>query len=130
MNSIFIPSNVASSKNSKNIFKNKHTGKMFISSSDLTKEYILRTELHWVLNRPKFLKLISGMDKPLHIEFQFVRASKRRFDFVNLLQLPLDCMVKYEWIDDDDTTNIVPVINPKVLYSKDSPGLFIKHLNK
>lgn len=127
---IFIPCNVISSKNSKNIFRNRKTGSVFISSSSQTKKYISETELDWVTNRNIFLELIADMEKPLKIEFQFIRKDRRKFDFVNMLQLPLDCMVKYEWIPDDDSLNVVPVINPEVLYSKDTPGVFIKPLNK
>jgi len=125
---IFIPCNVISSKNSKNIFRNRKTGSVFISSSSQTKKYISETELDWVTNRNIFLELIADMEKPLKIEFQFIRKDRRKFDFVNMLQLPLDCMVKYEWIPDDDSLNVVPVINPEVLYSKDTPGVFIKPL--
>jgi len=127
---IFIPCNVISSKNSKNIFRNRKTGSVFISSSSQTKKYISETKLDWVTNRNIFLELIADMEKPLKIEFQFIRKDRRKFDFVNMLQLPLDCMVKYEWIPDDDSLNVVPVINPEVLYSKDTPGVFIKPLNK
>ena len=125
---IFIPCNVISSKNSKNIFRNRKTGSVFISSSSQTKKYISETELDWVTNRNIFLELIADMEKPLKIEFQFIRKDRRKFDFVNMLQLPLDCMVKYEWIPDDDSLNVVPVINPEVIYSKDTPGVFIKPL--
>ena len=125
---IFIPCNVISSKNSKNIFRNRKTGSVFISSSSQTKKYVSETKLDWVTNRNIFLELIADMEKPLKIEFQFIRKDRRKFDFVNMLQLPLDCMVKYEWIDDDDSLNVVPVINPEVIYSKDTPGVFIKPL--
>ena len=127
---IFIPCNVISSKNSKNIFRNRKTGSVFISSSSQTKKYVSETKLDWVTNRNIFLELIADMEKPLKIEFQFIRKDRRKFDFVNMLQLPLDCMVKYEWIDDDDSLNVVPVINPEVIYSKDTPGVFIKPLRK
>ncbi len=65
---IFIPCNVISSKNSKNIFRNRKTGSVFISSSSQTKKYISETELDWVTNRNIFLELIADMEKPLKIE--------------------------------------------------------------
>ena len=127
---IFIPSNVISSKNSKSAYYNKAKGYSYVTSSKQSKNYVSDTKLDWVTNRNIFLELIADMEKPLKIEFQFIRKDRRKFDFVNMLQLPLDCMVKYEWIDDDDSLNVVPVINPEVLYSKDTPGVFIKPLNK
>lgn len=127
---IFIPSNVISSKNSKSAYYNKVKGYSYVTSSKQSKNYVSDTKLDWVTNRNIFLELIADMEKPLKIEFQFIRKDRRKFDFVNMLQLPLDCMVKYEWIPDDDSLNIVPVINPEVIYSKDTPGVFIKPLNK
>jgi len=127
---IFIPSNVISSKNSKSAYYNKAKGYSYVTSSKQSKNYVSDTKLDWVTNRNIFLELIADMEKPLKIEFQFIRKDRRKFDFVNMLQLPLDCMVKYEWIPDDDSLNIVPVINPEVIYSKDTPGVFIKPLNK
>jgi len=127
---IFIPSNVISSKNSKSAYYNKAKGYSYVTSSKQSKNYVSDTKLDWVTNRNIFLELIADMEKPLKIEFQFIRKDRRKFDFVNMLQLPLDCMVKYEWIPDDDSLNVVPVINPEVLYSKDTPGVFIKPLNK
>jgi len=127
---IFIPCNVISSKNSKSAYYNKAKGYSYVTSSKQSKNYVSDTKLDWVTNRNIFLELIADMEKPLKIEFQFIRKDRRKFDFVNMLQLPLDCMVKYEWIPDDDSLNVVPVINPEVLYSKDTPGVFIKPLNK
>ena len=125
---IFIPCNVISSKNSKSAYYNKAKGYSYVTSSKQSKNYVSETELDWVTNRNIFLELIADMEKPLKIEFQFIRKDRRKFDFVNMLQLPLDCMVKYEWIPDDDSLNVVPVINPEVIYSKDTPGVFIKPL--
>lgn len=129
-NSIFIPGNVTSSKNSKQIFVNRKTGNRFIKNSEQTDNYITVTQRHYQFYCQQFISMTKNFPKPLHIEFQFVRKDKRKFDFVNMLQLPLDCMVKNNWIADDDFTNIVPVINPEVLYDKEYPGVLIKPIKK
>lgn len=126
--SIFIPGDVMSSKNAKRIIPNRgKTGqRFFILDSIQVVNYKKATRHHWESNRNIFKKMSEYKKLPLKVEFQFVRETKRRFDFVNMLQLPLDCMVAHQWIEDDDYLNIVPVINPEVIFDKRNPGLFIK----
>jgi Holliday junction resolvase RusA-like endonuclease len=100
---IFIPCNVASSKNSK-----QWTGK-FLVSSKTTQAYIKATAHHYMAWRSDFKWLVKGLPKPYKVGFYFIRDSKRKFDFVNVAQLPLDLMVKHGWIDDDNMDEIVPV---------------------
>jgi len=126
MNEIIIYGNVPSSKNSKRIVQVK--GRTLVLMSKFAETYIRETAKQWMLNRPNFIHLIKGKNKPYKIEFQFIRQSKRRFDFVNLCQLPLDLMTKYQWIQDDDYKNVIPVINPEVIFDKENCGLKIKVL--
>jgi len=100
---IYIPANVASSKNSK-----RWTGKMLINSKTVM-EYKRNTQYHWQLFRWRFLKMIENKPKPYRIGFYFIRDSKRAFDFVNVAQLPLDLMQEYGWLENDDASTVVPV---------------------
>lgn len=99
---IYISGNVPSSKNSK-----QWTGKYLIHSKT-TREYIINSKNEWLINKNKFLEMIKGKEKPYLIKFYFVRDSKRKFDYINACQLPCDLMVKYGWIEDDNTTQIIP----------------------
>jgi len=126
MNEIFIYGNVPSSKNSKRIAYIR--GRILVLNSKFAETYIKQTAKQWQLNKPNFNHLIKGKSKPYKIEFQFIRETKRRFDFVNLCQLPLDLMTKYEWIEDDDYTIVIPVINPEVIFDKKNCGIKIKVL--
>lgn len=126
MGVITIYGNVPSSKNSKRIVYVR--GRTLVLNSKFAETYIRETAKQWDANRNNFQKLISNKSKPYKIEFQFIRETKRRFDFVNLCQLPLDLMVKYSWITDDDYTNVIPVINPEVIFDKENCGLKIKVL--
>lgn len=126
MDSIFIYGNVPSSKNSKRIAYVK--GRIFVLNSKFAETYIKKTAIQWTLNRNNFSHLIKNKTKPYKIEFQFIRETKHRFDFVNLCQLPLDLMVKYGYLQDDDYTNVVPVVNPEVIFDKKNSGLKIKVL--
>ena len=45
----------------------------------------------------------------MEIGFYFVRDSRRKFDFVNLVQTIQDIMVRSEWLPDDNMDEMVPV---------------------
>ena len=126
MGEIIIYGNVPSSKNSKRIVHVK--GRTLVLMSKFAENYIKKTAIQWDLNRNNFTNLIKNKTKPYKIEFQFIRETKHRFDFVNLCQLPLDLMTKYNWIDDDDYKNVIPVINPEVIFDKKNAGIKIKVL--
>jgi hypothetical protein len=103
MNKIFIHGNVPSSKNSK-----QWTGKHLIMSKTC-REYIRKHEQEYLLNKDMFRNCLSKQEKPYRIGFYFIRDSRRKFDYINAAQLPLDLMQKYGWIDDDDCHNVIPV---------------------
>lgn len=101
---IFIPGNVPSSKNSK-----QWTGKMLISSKTV-RNYIKEHEKDWALYKNDFQKLVKNKPKPYKVTFYFIRDTKRKFDYINALQLPCDLMVKYGWLLDDNCDEIIPII--------------------
>jgi Holliday junction resolvase RusA-like endonuclease len=59
--------------------------------------------------RLKFQGSCKGKDRPLKIGFYFVRDSRRKFDFVNIVQTVQDLMVRAEWLADDNMDEMVPV---------------------
>ena len=121
--SIFIPSNVPSSKNSR-----RWTGKFFIGSKQ-TLKYYKETQGYWLENKSKFIKLLKGCEKPYKISFKFIRKSKHKFDYLNPAQTVQDQMTKYGWIDDDNSDEMIPVFL-KYEYDKEKPGVFISVVNK
>lgn len=122
VNKIFIAGNVPSLKNSKQIVRTK-TGLPFITSSKLCKKYTTDTKMQFVDNVGKFYNLLVG-PKPLRIKFYFIRKDKRKFDYINVVQILLDLMIKYEYIADDNMDEVIPVFGG---YHVDSsnPGVYI-----
>ena len=118
---IFISGNVPSSKNSK-----QWTGKMLINSKTV-RNYMKNHCDEWWKNAGKFKEMIKGKEKPYRIGFYFIRDSKRKFDYINAAQLPLDLMQDYDWIDDDDVNNVIPVFLGYEV-DKKNPGVRIKIL--
>lgn len=123
---IFISGNVPSSKNSKQFVTFK-TGKKMLINSKTVRNYIKNHCDEWWENTGKFKEMIKEKEKPYKIGFYFIRDSKRKFDYINAAQLPLDLMQDYNWIDDDDVNNVIPVFLGYEV-DKEKPGLRIEIL--
>lgn len=103
----FIPFNTPSSKNSKRVVKRGN--KTMLINSKQVMDYKKATSIFWAKHQKGFLEATQDLEKPLKIGFYFIRDSKRKFDLVNVAQLPLDLMQEYGWIPDDCMNEIVPV---------------------
>lgn len=141
---IFIPGNVPSSKNSR--INTKHgsfasaTVKKYLtslgiqsysSSKKIVKGYVNRPNLIEEL-RKDFLKQIEDKELPLEIGFHFVRHSKRKFDFHNIVQVSLDLMTAHDFIIDDNMDCVIPFAlkmdNKFYSVDKSNPGVWVKIL--
>lgn len=115
---IFIPNDVPSSKNGKT-----WTGKYLVSKPAVAR-YEKEAKAIFKNNAQLFRQVTADIELPLRLHFQFHRKTKRRFDYINIAQLLCDMMVRYDWIDDDDASHLLPVFEP-FTYNKDSPGVTI-----
>ena len=139
---IFIPGNVPSSKNSR--INTKHgsfaskTVKAYLnslgiqsysSSKKLVKGYVNKPNLIENL-REDFLKQIEGKELPLEIGFHFVRDSRRKFDFHNIVQVVLDLLTASDFIIDDNMDCVIPFAlqrdNKFYSVDKENCGVWIK----
>ena len=139
---IFIPGNVPSSKNSR--INTKHgsfaskTVKAYLnslgiqsysSSKKIVKGYVNKPNVIEGL-RESFLKQTEGKELPLEIGFHFVRDSKRKFDFHNIVQVILDLMTASDIIIDDNMNCVIPfalkIGDDFYSVNKDDPGVYIK----
>ena len=109
---IELPIELYSSKNSKRILYNKFTNKRFVGKSKMAMKSQADIMDILPLYRRQFCKMLKGKEKPYHISFKIYRKTKGRFDYVNIIQLLLDCMVKDNWLDDDNANEIIPVFEP------------------
>lgn len=138
---IFIPGEVPSSKNSKEIgFLYLAQGavssmyhlkkgvyrpiRLNLNSSNATKAYIKDHTIDYVANKVRFKNLIKGYNTPYRICFKFTRKTKRTFDYINAAQIVQDMMVKNGWLDDDDCKNVRPYFL-EYEYDKANPGVLI-----
>lgn len=117
----WIPMNTASAKNGKVSFG------AGVADSSLTKRWKHRTKRYFVEQAEDFKKTLGNLPMPYYIEFTFIRESKRRFDYPNVLQGIYDQMVECGWIPDDETRVIKPYFGDPV-YDKLNPGCEIRIL--
>lgn len=112
--------NVPSKKNSKIITKSKR-----VISSKLVQYYerwcspILKQQL------PTWQKMIQNKSLPLKVSFYFYRDSKRKWDFVNIVQVLADLMQKEGYLIDDDTKNFIPLYAGEEIVPKKEAGVII-----
>lgn len=112
--------NVPSKKNSKIITKSKR-----VISSKLVQYYerwatpLLKQQL------PIWQQMIQNKPLPLKVSFYFYRDSKRKWDFVNIIQIIADLMQKEGYLIDDDTKNFIPLYKGEEVTTKKEAGVII-----
>ncbi len=127
---IYIPENVPSLKNSKQIIQIPIKGgggkkRPMLTSSKAVKAYEKKTVHYWKLNASKFTAEAKWhQGRPLNVAFKFLRGTRHKFDYTNALDTVQDLMVRYGWIPDDNADEILPVIKPYE-YNKESAGVLI-----
>jgi len=141
-NSIFIPGNVPSLKNSKvmtsrGIFPSKTVTKYlrslgiqgFSSSKKEVKEYKTRDNIFRNVVRNYF----ADSEYPILLYTHFVRDSKRKCDFNNMTQIIADLLTAHDYIPDDDMDHLffVPWLINSKFYSVDkhNPGVYLQKMN-
>lgn len=118
---IFIPFNTPSSKNGRRYVRGRSIG------SPSTEKYYKLSLPYWIDYKDAFKKLLKDKSMPYRIELQFVRGSKRKFDYINPAQTIQDQMVKHKWLEDDNMEQMIPSFAPYT-YDKENPGCYIKVL--
>ena len=123
-NIFFCPGGTPSSKNGK-----MWTGKRFLSSK-ATMTWRKESEQWWKDNKEDFKEQLENLEKPYLIGMHFVRKSKHAFDEINPMQTIQDEAVKYDYLDDDNTNEMMPfplnIDGNWHSYDKEKPGVYIK----
>ena len=103
----------------------------FLVHSPATQKWKRKTKKQWEELTPKFLEAIekSGITPIYYIEFQFLRRTKRTFDYNNMSQIIQDSMVKFGWISDDNVRVMKPYFADPIL-DRVNPGVIIKILKE
>jgi hypothetical protein len=121
---VFIKGNFPSFKNSK-----QRTSKGFMIMSKTVQKYLKEFEHQWEVV-PKDFQDLQSEDFPITVGFHFVRGTRHRWDFHNMVQGCSDLMVKHGWIPDDSMDYFIPeclwIAGKHYGYSKDEPMVAIE----
>jgi len=142
---IFIPNNVPSLKNSKQIsitgkrpiLLPSKTVKKYLQSMGVKKFSSTKKTVEDYASRKNIFResvgdYFHGASSPCMIGFNFVRDSNRKFDFINAAQIICDLLTAHGFIKDDDMKHLIPMplsINGS-WYSvcRDNPGVWMKRI--
>ena len=119
----FIGKNVPSSKNSKIVTKSKR-----VIQSKLCHEYRSIMGQRFQQNLQEWENMKKGKQYPIKVGFYFYRDSRRRWDFVNIVQIIADMMQEYLYLPDDDTKHFIPVYLGEETVKKEKSGFKMKIL--
>ena len=106
---ITIPCELYSSKNSRRILKGGN--KLIIAKSKVAKEQESFLTAFMLLQRKKWFEELKGKEFPIRLSLRIYRKTRRRWDWVNIVQNLFDCMVKAGWLPDDDAEHLTPVFD-------------------
>lgn len=131
---IFIPGNVPSLKNNKQIITlgprcskcRKGKFNKLISSKTVI-QWKKDTKPSWLAFKKTFLNQLEELATPYRIKFTFIRKSRHKFDYTNALDTVQDEMIHHDWLEDDNSDILIPVIG-RYRYDKKNPGVYIKVL--
>ena len=112
MITITVPFELYSSKNSKRILFNKATGRSFVAKSKQSEQNEKDLISFLSLMRGQFAGMIKSKERPYRFHFKIYRKTKRRFDYVNIVQGILDSLVKSGLLEDDNADILIPVFEP------------------
>lgn len=117
---IVIEGELYSSKNHKQLVRNKATGRIYMLASKTAKEQeeVLCAEL--LRLKPQWLRLIEGKQTPYKLHIFLYRQTKRRFDYINILQSCFDMMTRMGYWEDDNANIVAPQFDGYVV-DKDNP---------
>ncbi|MCK5019845.1 MAG: hypothetical protein KAS32_22490 [Candidatus Peribacteraceae bacterium] len=97
--------------------------------SKTVQKYLKAYEYQWI-DIPYEFKKLTEEDYPITVGLHFIRGTRHRWDFHNMVQGVADLLVKHEWIPDDNVDYFIPqIMNIKrqhYRYNKDNPGVWIK----
>lgn len=108
-----VPLTPITKKNHQQIFRNKSTGKPFVTTSKEYKQY--ENDALWFIPKGK------QIDSPVNVKCLFYMPTRRRVDLTNLLESIDDIMVKAGLLSDDNYTIIASHDGSRVLYDKSNP---------
>lgn len=119
---ITIPLELHSSKNGQQIIYNKRLERMMVIKKAVARQQEKDLAVFLMANKRTWDKMIEDKPFPLKVGFYVYRKTRRRFDWVNIVQGLQDAMVKNKYLPDDSAIYLTPYflgwdvdsVNPRV----------------
>lgn len=106
---ITLPIELHSSKNGQQIIYNKRLERMMVIKKESARKQDGELKILLMTNKRTWEKMVTDKPFPLKVGFYVYRKTKRRFDWVNIVQGLQDAMVKNGWLPDDSAIYLTPV---------------------
>jgi len=125
----FIPYQIPSKKNSRQVFVHPKTKKLMNIPSKSYSEYKQLTKRYWEVFGIEFRKSVEllGLQYPLNIEMTFTRSTNQLIDFFGPGESVFDLMTDFDWWEDDNRRFGKPFFGDMIV-DKLNPGTRIKIL--
>lgn len=98
-----------SSKNERMVIYNKKQNRPMIIKKPIARMEENKLHTLLMLNKGKWDKMVAGKSYPLKVAFYIYRQTRRRWDWINILQGLQDAMTKCNYIPDDNSAYLTPV---------------------
>lgn len=118
MISITIPLNPVTKKNSQRIIKCGQYSRIMPSKQYMQYE---KNAGHYLMNTKVKEGLREPIKEPCEVTAIFYMQTRRRVDLTNLLEAVDDVLVKYGFLEDDNSKVIVSHDGSRVMYDKENP---------
>lgn len=127
----FIPYQVPSKKNSRQVFVHPTTKKLMNIPSKSYSEYKSLTKKYWEVFGIEFRKSVEALslEYPLDIEMTFTRKTNQLVDYFGPGESVFDLMTDFKWWPDDNRRYGKPFFGDMIV-DKNNPGVKIKILIK
>lgn len=104
-----LPVELYSSKNGQQIIYNKRLGRMMVIKKAIARQQEKDLKVLLDANRKTWEKMTTDKIFPLKVGFYVYRKTRRRFDWVNIVQGLQDAMVKNKYLPDDSAMYLTPI---------------------
>jgi len=125
----FIPYQVPSKKNSRQVFVHPKTKKLMNIPSKSYSEYKSATKRYWEIFGVEFRRAVEVLDvkRPISVEMTFIRKTNQLVDFFGPGESVFDLMTDFGWWEDDNCRVAKPFFADMIV-DKENPGVIIKIL--
>jgi Holliday junction resolvase RusA-like endonuclease len=106
---ITLPLELHSSKNGQQIIYNKRLERMMVIKKAVARQQDSQLKILLMANKRTWDKMVTDKSFPLKVGFYVYRKTRRRFDWVNIVQGLQDAMVKNGYLPDDSANYLTPV---------------------